>query len=865
MDTTASESTEPNVAQDDESFLDEVYARIVDLIGDARRPDPAILAEGRGHLLPRIRHLVLLARTVSPLQEIRRPVLPGYEVLARLGAGGMGEVFLCRQTKMGGRLVAVKVLSEAFAASGRGLDMLRDEALALARLRHPGVVDVYEFIEGRDNDQTIHAFAMQWIQGCSLAQWFARLEASRPAERTGRAASAGGSSPPTAATALRPPRLGSSHAPAAGSSTPSLALPYPTIGDRAPRGFACRVLASVAQTVDVVHREGLLHRDLKPSNILLREDGSALVSDFGLARDIRAWAGSEAAGGFSGTRAFASPEQCRGEPLDARSDIYSLGMTLRHVLFEPPPADLGAIIARATAPEPGHRYATAAEFAADIERFLARRPVRANPPSVARRCAMFLGRNRRAVLSTTVGALFTLLIAGAIVTAVFIAPRRAESHLARARIELLSPGHANVIWNTEWYRLRGDTFELGSDARTRAADAYGAALRWRPWGHWSDGVRRELAVVEAGGVADPSGDPRLSGLAAYLAGDSNGAIAAWSGLAAREDPGAFIDGALGVLYLVREQHALAYPRLELARSAFPEVGFLAVYHADAAIGCGDLDRAERLLSEAARLDNHDNHRALLRVWSDLHLARGKTDQAEELLLRATLTRFDPDKPVPPEELEQARIDALVSPIAGTRLARIRAARGEYDSAASALGSVLARGMGPPAARAEFTRYVDRWWDVLSVRARRDALRRSMDMDPGDPASLIFRLRHSGASESVEGMGSGQAGREAWRQPVPSPRLAFWNDFVALAGPDSHSSLERASRDEITRRLEVWNWERWNTIRKYSDAMKSWQLVVWQLPLPCVGSEIIERLHRARPRPAGRGSDAAGGSASSALK
>jgi len=606
-----------------------------------------------------------------------------------------------------------------------------------------------------------------------------------------------------------------------------------------------------------VHHAGLLHRDLKPSNILLREDGSPLLTDFGLARDLRSDADTEPSTGFSGTRAFASPEQRRGEPLDVRSDVYSLGVTLRHILIDPIPADLGAIIAKATSPAITDRYTSAADFADDLERFLADKPVRASPPSLLRRAVMFVRRNRHASLGTTLGAACALALAAACVVAIFIAPLQAEKHLTRARLEMLSPAHANNLWNVEWFGVTAESqyfrFSLEQSAFDRAAAEYLAALRWRPWGEWSRSVRRELDVVV--GQPPRSGDDRLAGLAAYLSGNAQGAIEAWSRLAAREDPDAFIDAALGVVYLIREQHPLAYPRLEHACKVFPRVGFLTVYHADAAIGCGDLDRAERLLAESELFDNQDNHHSTLRVRGDLLLARGQLDDAFRAFINATVERqtiADTHRDAPSPSAAHALIleATIASPIGATRIARIRAARGDLDGAASAMGRAFDRCRCPDAAREQFTRYVDRWWTSLPETARHHAVRRAIDLPLHDPESLVFRLRHAHAATLERQAHLGHRDNTSPMGKEPSWRIVLdclLEDFVALAAPDSHSSLERAPLGELARRLEVWNMERWNTIAQYSTTLKNRQFAAWQSPLPRTASELLARLHRSAAR------------------
>ncbi len=804
MDRAAAPSHAPAPA-DEDSLLDELYAQILDELEHGGAPDPSTLCAGRPDLAPRIEHLIRVARGVCPVLDQPPPVLPGYDVVSRIGAGGMGEVYLARQLGMGGRLVAIKVLSESIASSARRLEILRSEALALARLRHPGVVDVYEFIEGRDarpatgsRAAPIHAFAMQWIEGPSLAELLARVA-----------------------------HAGSNRARALAE-----ALPGAPIGERDPIRFFCRLIAGVARTLHAVHEAGLLHRDIKPSNILLRPDGSPLLGDFGLACEPGGEAGgpgaiAQGSRGFSGTRAYAPPEQVRGEALTARSDVFALGVTLGQCVSpggtpapgpSPPldaiPRDLSAIIRKAAAADPADRYESALALADDLERHLAHRPVRARPSGPGRRALMFLRRHQRGAVWSLGGALIAMVLAALFIVSVYMAPRRAEAHLTRARLALLSPGHANVLWNVEWFGLPGSSqsgqFRLEPEAQERAIAAYRAALWWRPWGPWARALRAELAVVQQ--AAPPPGDDRLAGLAAYVSGDSTVAIEHWRKLAAREDPDAFIDAALGVLFLIRDEHALAYPRLEHARLAFPDAGFLAVYHADAAVGCGDLDRAERLLDEAERMDNQDTLGAPERVRSDLLLARGDLERA----------------------LERYRSTANPGPMVQVRIARAIAAGGEFDDAATTLGQVIAQGRAPARARAELAGYVASWWAGLDASARLAALRDAMTLAPNDPRSLAFRLRAVEPDEATQ--------REAaiGGCPLLSCLAADW---AALRRENSHASSERAVLVELARRLEISNMARWNQIAWYSTALKNLQLLAWMSPAPRSGSRLIEHWQR----------------------
>lgn len=333
--------------------------------------------------------------------------LGDYILVREVGRGGVGTVHEARQRSLD-RRVALKVLQPAFTSNPTALVRFRREAQILARLDHPGIVRVYA--TGVDHDR--HWLAMEFVDGQSLAT---RLDALRG---TG------------------------------GHSGDSLRRLVETI-------------AALAEALHHAHEAGVVHRDVKPSNVLLRLDGTAVLGDFGLARDAAAPALTQT-GVVAGTPHYMAPEQVlgRGGDCDARTDVWGLGATLYEcltlqrafdaatsqqvlaaVLARDPvdprrhqrglPRDLAAIVQKALEKEPEARYPTAAAFAGDLRAFLELRPVTARPPSRTRR---LLRLARRQPL---VGALLGLLSVSAVLgtTLLWQLPALREAAAARRAAE----------------------------------------------------------------------------------------------------------------------------------------------------------------------------------------------------------------------------------------------------------------------------------------------------------------------------------------------------------------------------------------------------------------------------------------------
>jgi eukaryotic-like serine/threonine-protein kinase len=276
-----------------------------------------------------------------------------YELGDLLGRGGMAEVHRGQDVRLG-RTVAIKTLRSDLARDPTFQARFRREAQSAASLNHPTVVAVYDTGEDYGLDLAIPYIVMEYVDGHTLREL---LQSDR--------------------------RL-----------TPERAL---------------EITAAVLQALDYSHRRGIIHRDIKPANVMLTRTGEVKVMDFGIARPIADTAATmTATQAVIGTAQYLSPEQARGERVDARSDLYSAGCLLyelltgrppfvgdspvavayQHVREDPPPPsqhdpeippEVDAIVLKALAKHPDNRYQSAAEMRADIERALAGMPVEATP------------------------------------------------------------------------------------------------------------------------------------------------------------------------------------------------------------------------------------------------------------------------------------------------------------------------------------------------------------------------------------------------------------------------------------------------------------------------------------------------------
>jgi len=375
------------------------------------------------------------------LSAAELPEIPGYEVEAMLGHGGVGVVYRARHLRLK-RPVALKMLlSGPFAQAGE-LERFLREAEAVAGLRHPNVVQVYDVgdVDGRPY------LSMEYVEGGSLAR---RL----------------------AGTPLTPQE-------------------------------ATLLMATLAGAVQAAHANGIVHRDLKPSNVLLTADGVPKISDFGLARRLEGETGITRTGVAVGTPSYMAPEQALGQPdaLGPAVDVYALGAILYEVLTGRPPfraataastvqqvvsqepalpsrlndkvpRDLETICLKCLEKDPQRRYGSAAEFAEDLVHFQRGEPILARRAGPVERVVKWIRRNRSLAAAIVIGVLFLNVLVG--VGGWVLFERSALKRAVGEDLDQVVLAQKEQKWDqarTALARAKGRLGEGGSEELRRRAD-----------------------------------------------------------------------------------------------------------------------------------------------------------------------------------------------------------------------------------------------------------------------------------------------------------------------------------------------------------------------------------------------------------
>ncbi len=375
--------------------------------------------------------------------------LGDFRIRREIGRGGMGVVYEAEQLSLH-RMVALKILRFGAVTDKEAIERFRNEAETVARLHHTNIVPIFAV----GNERGVNFYAMQFIEGQSLADVIQQmggagpqsaekpgpLSVSEPA-RNGKASilplplGEGRGEAQKQAQVLNPHP---SPLPQGDGTVNSAPIERPNVADIAGWGL------QAAEALAHAHGRGVIHRDIKPSNLLLDNEGTLWLTDFGLAKRTDDVA-LTLTGAILGTPRYMSPEQATAcqRPVDHRTDIYSLGATLYELVTGQPvfaadtphgvisqiitaeprsprqfqrslPRDLETIVMKCLAKDPTARYQSARELADDLRAFLEGRPIAAGRLSPIAKAIRWVKKHRRTagVMSAVAGSVVILLVGG---------------------------------------------------------------------------------------------------------------------------------------------------------------------------------------------------------------------------------------------------------------------------------------------------------------------------------------------------------------------------------------------------------------------------------------------------------------------
>ena len=405
------------------------------------------IADNSYHLSSRSRsHAEPLSAGIRPPTQ-----LGGYELIEKLGEGGMGAVYKARDGELN-RIVALKMLSSDRWMSESAIARFREEAALAARLEHPNIVPIHEV-----GEQDGHRyFTMKLVDGPTLAERLEQFTAN-----------------PTA---------------------------------------TARLMVTIAQTVHFAHQHGVLHRDLKPGNVLLDEKGNPHVSDFGLAKRLDQDSDLTQTGTIMGTPSYMAPEQARGQrqSVTTATDVYGLGAILYSMLTGRPPfqadtpvetcrqvidcdltppsklnpridRDLDTVCLKCLEKQPAQRYGSAHALAEDLQRRLSNRSILARRASSRER--LWCWCQRRPALATLSAAVLLLSIfiaIGSPLAAIWWRDERDKALAARAEAR-----HNEQTAIENEHRAKHALFDSYLGQCERVSGAVGPGSELSAFAHWA--------------------------------------------------------------------------------------------------------------------------------------------------------------------------------------------------------------------------------------------------------------------------------------------------------------------------------------------------------------------------------------------
>ncbi len=750
---------------------------------------------------------------------IDRPAMvAGYEILGVLGRGTMGVVYKARQRGLD-RVVALKMIRAAEHSGPADLVRFRAEAVALARLHHPNIVQIYEVSEDRGHP----FFSLEYVDGGSLAR-----------------------------------KIG---------------------GVPQPPGEAAPLVRLLADAMESAHHRGIVHRDLKPANVLLTAAGEPKITDFGLVKRLADDAGQTQSGSIVGSPGYMAPEQAEGRNREVGplADVYGLGAILYHLLtgrppfraasvldtlqqvraqepippsqFQPElPRDLETICLKCLQKDPAKRYATAGELAADLRRFGTGEAIRARPVGRVERLWRWSRRNPR--VATLSGVVALLVVAWSITSTWLYRKARANE---RAAIRAAAGARENEILarnNAEEARRNAGLARTNEDlakrreaiVRATAQDAFNGTIRLGEQVLRRLQARHDPARIPAewSRLRDDLGS-MLEKELVPIANRIEGQGLTPFGLAAMHQALGDLLRRSGRGEEARRQFRRATELIDLVARAQPDNDVaranLGVMHqrlgetaleldGDAQVALGEFRRAWDLQDRIAReprsgnYSKSDNHRLLSHAALKLGLAELSLGHPAEARAhfqtawenRKAWTQLEPQDVMARSYLSEAE---LWQGVASSRLDRWPESRQHLEEAIRICDELVHRFAGEPGFKADLAAIYAAYGDALLRRGddkeAEKALRRSLQhaesalaQDPGEPR---VRPEMAAADDGLAAIAL-RARREAEAQRLFQASLEIRTELVRLEPGNQPRQVELAlalahcgRRDEAARKAD----------------------------------------------------------------